>query len=72
MKLHRNFGVVHPSVCPSIHTLAHYNFFFLNKWLFSVNFLNSLPNDKFQTCSKFKAFADNKINVTQEVKFGME
>ena len=33
--------------------------------------INSLPNDKFYTYSKFKAFADNKINVTQKEKFAM-
>ena len=31
---------------------------------------NSLPNDKIIDCSKFKAFADDKIIVTQELKYG--
>ena len=32
-------------------------------------FLSSLPNNKFLDWSKLKAFADNKINVTEELKF---
>ena len=32
-------------------------------------FLNSLPIDKFSGWSKLKAFADNKINVTEKLKF---
>ena len=32
--------------------------------------LNSLPNDKNLECSKFKALADDKINVSQKLKFG--
>ena len=32
-------------------------------------FLNSLPNDKFLDCSKLKAFADNKIKLTEKMKF---
>ena len=34
-----------------------------------VNPLNSLPNDKILNQSKLKGFADNKINVTQKLKF---
>ena len=30
---------------------------------------NSLPNDKILDCSKLKAFADDKINVTQKLMF---
>ena len=30
---------------------------------------NPLPNDKFLDCSKLKAFADDKINVTEKLKF---
>ena len=30
--------------------------------------LNSLPNNKILDCSKFKAFADDKINVGQKLK----
>ena len=30
---------------------------------------NSLSNDKFLDCSKFKAFADDKISVTHKFKF---
>ena len=29
---------------------------------------NSLPNDTFLNCSKFKEFADDKINVTEKLK----
>ena len=29
---------------------------------------NTIPNDKFFDCSKLKAFADNKINVTKKQK----
>ena len=31
--------------------------------------VNSLPNDKFLDCSKLKALADDKVNVTEELKF---
>ena len=30
---------------------------------------NSLPDDKFSDWSKLKAFADDKINVTEKLKF---
>ena len=30
---------------------------------------HSLPNDKFSDGSKLKALADNKINVTEKLKF---
>ena len=30
---------------------------------------NSLPNDNIFECSKMKAFADDKINVTEKLKF---
>ena len=30
---------------------------------------NSLPNNKFLHWSNFKAFADNKINVSEKVKY---
>ena len=32
---------------------------------------NPLPNDKILDLSKLKAFADNKINVTQKGKFAL-
>ena len=31
--------------------------------------VNSLPNDKILDWSKLKAFADNKIDVTEKLKF---
>ena len=31
--------------------------------------INSLPNTKFLNWSKLKAFADNKSNVTEKLKF---
>ena len=31
--------------------------------------INSLPNDKFVDWSKLKAFADDKINVSEKLKF---
>ena len=34
--------------------------------------LNSLPNHKNLDHSKFKAFADNKINVTEKWRFVVE
>ena len=34
-----------------------------------INQFNSLPNDKILDQSKFKAFADNKRNVTKNLKF---
>ena len=30
---------------------------------------NSLPNNKILDWSKFKAFADDKLNVTEKIKF---
>ena len=41
-------------------------------FLFSCNDLNSLPNDKTVDSSKLEAFADDKINVTQNLKFVFE
>ena len=35
-----------------------------------VFYLNSLPKDKISDHSKFKAFADDKINVTQKTDCG--
>ena len=35
----------------------------------SGSILNSLQNDKISDQSKFKAFADDKINLTQKLKF---
>ena len=34
--------------------------------------VNPLPNDKFSDWSKFTAFADDKINVREQLKFGLE
>ena len=34
-----------------------------------MTFFNSLPNDKIFDWSKFIAFADDKINVTEKLKF---
>ena len=31
--------------------------------------LNSLPNDKFSDWSRLKELADNKMNVTEKLKF---
>ena len=31
--------------------------------------INSIINDKFVDCSKLTAFADDKINVTEKLKF---
>ena len=31
--------------------------------------INSLPSDKFLNLSKLKAFGDDKINVTEKLKF---
>ena len=33
--------------------------------------INSLPKDKILDWSKLKAFADNKINVNEKLKFGL-
>ena len=37
---------------------------FLTPHAFFLKVLNSLPNDKVVEWSKFRAFADDKINVT--------
>ena len=34
--------------------------------------INSLPNDKILDRSKLKAFADNKINMNEKLKFVLE
>ena len=47
--------------------LLDYNFniyFQISKFFGTVGPLNSLPNDEFLDCSKPKAFAEHKINVT--------
>ena len=33
--------------------------------------LNSLSNDKILDWSKFKAFADDNMNVNEQLKFGL-
>ena len=38
---------------------------------FSHNAVNSLPNEKFLDRSKFKAFADNKLNLVEKLVFVM-
>ena len=35
-------------------------------------YFKSLPNDEFLDWSKLKAFADNKISVTEKMKFVLE
>ena len=37
--------------------------------MFFNELFTTLPNDKISDWSKLKAFADNKINVTQKLKF---
>ena len=34
--------------------------------------VNSLPNDKILDCSKLKAFADDKLNAIEKLKFVLE
>ena len=41
-----------------------------NEYLRSKRLINSLPNEKILDCCKLKAFADDKINVTEKLKFG--
>ena len=41
-------------------------------WRVYQMIINSLPNDKILDWSKFKAFADNKINVTEKLEFVSE
>ena len=40
--------------------------------IYSLNCINSLPKGKILDWFKFKAFADDKINVTQKLKFVLE
>ena len=40
--------------------------------LFPHSVFNSLPNDKILDLYNLKAFTDNKINVTENVKFVLE
>ena len=44
----------------------------LNRTKKKKGLINSVPNNKFLGWSKFKAFADDKINVTEKLKFGLE
>ena len=37
-----------------------------------ISIFNSLPNNKILDWSKLKAFADDKINVTEKLKFLLE
>ena len=37
-----------------------------------LSLFNSLPNDKIIACSKFKSLADDKIDMTQNLKFVLE
>ena len=46
--------------------VAYYNVLYLK---LVTNIVNSLPNDKIFDISKMKAFADNKINVIEKIKF---
>ena len=41
------------------------------KYLEKFNNVNSLPNDKILDWSKLKVFADDKINLTENFKFGL-
>ena len=43
-------------------------FFLLTKVDTFCRSINSLPNDEILDSSKFKAFADDKINLTQKLK----
>ena len=36
-----------------------------------IKVVNTLPNDKILDSSKLKAFADDKINVNENLKFGL-
>ena len=36
---------------------------------FNHIFFKSLPNNKILDCSKLKAFADDRINMTEKLKF---
>ena len=58
--VHQNMGLHHKDLSP----LPHNPFFF-------PTLINSLPNDKIFDLSKFKALADDKINVIQTLKFGL-
>ena len=39
---------------------------------YSSTIFNSLPNDKFSDWSKLKAFADDKLNLTEKLKLELE
>ena len=47
--------------------LVFFSFFFLCVHILYA-FFNTLPDDKISDWSKLKAFADNKLNVTQNTK----
>ena len=37
-----------------------------------ASFINPLPNNKILDLSKFKAFAEDNLNVNQKLKFALE
>ena len=50
-------------------------FFFLTHYSYNglfVQWINSLPNDKILDLSKLKGFADDKIHVTQKLRFASD
>ena len=54
---------------------GYQNYLLIRKYIQMPSFssiINSLPNDKILDCSKLKAFAAEKINVTEKLKFLLE
>ena len=52
----------------SVVVCSFFEFWMVSKWCIR-EWVNSLPNDKFSGWSKLTALADNKINVTEKLKF---
>ena len=51
--------------------LEEYTLYLIDHRYIITVYFNSLPNDKTLDWSKLKAFADDKINVNQKLKFDM-
>ena len=68
------FSVVRKAFMEKKKFLITSNNFFHNvfhRHSLQLQLINSLPNDKILNLPKLKAFADDKINVTQKLKFAL-
>ena len=59
----KGYSCIHTTTSNAPYTESTLDFYYI------YSCINSLPNDTFLDLSKLKAFADNKINVKQKLKF---